>query len=168
MKSCLIMLLMVFPLLANAQEDQAARCASADHQAFDFWIGQWEVTTPDGKPAGKNDIDKIQDDCVLRENWTSASSGFTGTSYNFYNSRKKQWQQLWVDNQGGNLELSGNRKDNQMILRSAEATDDKGESFFHRITWTHNEDGTVRQLWETIKNSGEITIAFDGLYKKAQ
>jgi len=31
---------------------------------------------------------------------------------------------------------------------------------FHRVTWTPNEDGTVRQLWETIT---DITIAFDGL-----
>ena len=29
-----------------------------------------------------------------------------------------------------------------------------------------NDDGTVRQLWETITEDDKITIAFDGLYRK--
>jgi N-acetylneuraminic acid mutarotase len=86
---------------------------------------------------------------------------------NFYNPAKNQWQQLWVDNQGGHLELSGQRKDKQMILSSNKAKDKDGNDYFHRITWTHNDDGSVRQLWETIKDNGDTTVAFDGLYKKS-
>ncbi|MBC2845573.1 hypothetical protein [Winogradskyella flava] len=37
---------------------------------------------------------------------------------------------------------------------------------FHRVTWTPNKDGTVRQLWETITDGTDITIAFDGLYRR--
>ncbi|MDI1320797.1 MAG: hypothetical protein PSW75_11495, partial [bacterium] len=28
------------------------------HQ-FDFWIGEWNVTTPDGKPAGLSKIESV-------------------------------------------------------------------------------------------------------------
>ena len=42
----------------------------------------------------------------------------------------------------------------------------EGKLYFHRVTWTLNNDGTVRQLWETITNKTEVTVAFDGLYKK--
>ncbi len=163
----LFIFIFAFTLQINAQNN-ACNCCTEQHQAFDFWIGSWEVTKPDGSPAGKNIIDKIQDQCILRENWTSATAGYTGTSYNFYNLQTKQWEQLWVDNQGGSLHLKGNRTGNKMILRSDELKNQKGEPFYHRVTWTKNKDGTVRQLWETITNGKNTAVAFDGLYKKNQ
>jgi len=53
-----------------------------------------------------------------------------------------------------------------MIMQTDEAKNQKGQPFIHRVTWTLNTDGSVRQLWETITNGKEIAIAFDGLYKK--
>ncbi len=157
--------LCMFSMTVNAQDDKC-KCCTENHSAFDFWIGTWNVTNPDGSVAGKNIIDKIQDECILRENWISAKGKYTGTSNNFYNAEKKQWEQIWIDNQGGSLHLKGNRVDNQMILQTEEAKNKDGKPFVHRVTWTLNKDGSVRQLWETITNGTEVTIAFDGLYKK--
>ncbi|WP_282044363.1 hypothetical protein [Winogradskyella flava] len=50
-----------------------------------------------------------------------------------------------------------------MILRTDDATNADGKTFFHGVTWTHNEDVTAMQLWETITDGTDITIAFDGL-----
>ena len=150
-----------------AQTDNC-NCCTENHQAFDFWIGNWKVTNPDGTAAGSNSIDKIQDNCILRENWTSAKGNFTGTSNNFYNAKTEQWEQIWIDNQGGSLHLKGNRTGNQMILQTDEAKNKEEQPFFHRVTWILNEDGTVRQYWETITNGKNITVAFDGLYKKVK
>ena len=162
-------IILLFTLIAfssmSAQINNC-KCCTEKHAEFDFWIGTWNVTNPDGTVAGKNVIDKIQDQCILRENWTSAKGKYTGTSSNFYNSKSKQWEQIWIDNQGGNLHLKGNRVGNQMILRSDEETNKEGKSFYHQITWTLNKDGSVRQLWETFTNEKDVTIAFDGLYKK--
>jgi hypothetical protein len=36
----------------------------------------------------------------------------------------------------------------------------------HRITWSANQDGTVRQLWESTGPNGEWTVAFDGKYTR--
>ena len=55
-----------------------------------------------------------------------------------------------------------------MILKTDVAKNQKGESYFHKVTWTLNDDGTVRQYWETITNDNDVTVAFDGLYKKAE
>jgi len=167
MKTLIITTILMATLNLNAQSNPC-NCCTEKHSEFDFWLGSWTVTAPNGQTAGTNTIDKIQDNCVLRENWTSAKAGYTGTSSNFYNSNTDQWEQIWLDNQGGTLHLKGNRKGNQMILQSDELKNDKGEPFFHRITWTQNEDGSVRQYWETITNGKDITVAFDGLYKKSQ
>ena len=167
MKTTIITTLLMATLSLNAQSNPC-NCCTEKHSEFDFWLGSWTVTGPNGKTAGTNTIDKIQDNCILRENWTSAKGNYTGTSSNFYNSNTSQWEQIWLDNQGGSLHLKGNREGNQMILQSDELTNDKGEPYFQRITWTLNEDGTVRQYWETITQGKEPVVAFDGLYKKTQ
>jgi hypothetical protein len=162
-----ICIILFSSLSINAQRS-SCNCCNETHSEFDFWIGSWTVTNPDGIVAGTNIIDKIQDNCVLRENWTSATPGTTGTSHTFYNATKQQWEQIWIDNQGGSLHLKGNRIGNQMILKTDVAKNQNGESFYHRVTWTKNDNGTVRQYWETIKNNKNITVAFDGLYKKTE
>lgn len=165
MKQILILLVIVLCFNSSAQTNNC-KCCTVKHSEFDFWIGTWNVTNPDGSDAGKNVIDKIQDQCILRENWTSAKGKYTGTSNNFYNSKAKQWEQIWIDNQGGSLHLKGNRVGNQMILQTDEEQNNEGKTFYHRITWTSNDDGSVRQLWETFTNGKEVTVAFDGLYVK--
>ena len=166
MKLFLSIFFILFFSFSNYAQDANCKCCNEKHSEFDFWIGTWTVTNTDGKVVGKNVIDKIQDNCILRENWTSAKGKFTGTSNNFYNNVTKHWEQIWIDNQGGSLHLKGNRVGNQMILKTDVATNKDGNPFYHRVTWTLNDDGSVRQYWETITNDKDITVAFDGLYRK--
>jgi len=153
--------------MGTAQEESCA-CCTENHEAFDFWIGTWEVTNPDGTAAGKNTIVKSENNCVMRENWVSAKGGYTGTSTNFYNQNSGQWEQLWIDNTGAHLKLKGNRHGNQMILSSEEFKNKDGVLNRNRITWTLNNDGTVRQLWEILKEEKVISIAFDGHYQRTE
>ena len=156
-----------------------AACESSESAQFDFWLGSWEVTANDN-PAGNNKIEKIQDGCVIRETWVSAKGGFTGTSYNYYDSLEGLWHQLWLDNQGGSLKLSGGMVGSSMVLSSKPTEDAKGIITVNRITWTPNDDGSVRQLWEVVSTTETIneaaesdgsksttTIAFDGMYKQS-
>ena len=167
MKRLLLILSLLTPIITMAQKDNC-KCCDANYQAFDFWLGEWNTFTPDGKLAGTNSIKKIQGDCVLVENWISARAGYTGTSYNFYNINEKQWEQIWVDNQGQSLHLKGNPKGNQMILVSGKMKDQQGNSIYNRIIWTANADGTVRQQWETSNDKQSWKTVFDGLYKRKQ
>ena len=162
----LLLLLTIITFSSVSAQTNNCKCCTENHSEFDFWIGTWIVTNPDGTVAGRNVINKIQDQCIIRENWTSAKGKYTGTSNNFYNSITRQWEQIWIDNQGESLHLKGNRVGNQMILQTDEEQNKEGNPFYHRITWTLNNDGSVRQLWETIINKKDITIAFNGLYKK--
>ncbi len=165
-KSILVIVVCLAFISLYAQDDSSCNCCSDEHKAFDFWIGNWNVTNSNGgSAAGTSKISQEEGDCVIRENWTSASSGYTGTSLNFYNITTKQWEQLWIDNTGASLKLRGNRIGNQMILTSNPFTKD-GKSLTNKITWTKNDDGTVRQLWEILEGDEVINTAFDGLYKR--
>lgn len=157
-----MLLLVCFSSNANAQNN--CKCCDEEYRQFDFWAGNWKTYDPAGKLVGTNMIDLIQDSCILRENWKSAISKYTGTSYNFYDKNSKTWTQTWVDNQGGSLIMKGNFSNNKMILRSEPVINEDGSSVINKITWTDNNDGSVRQLWETKTDNGEWIIAFDGNY----
>ena len=150
---------------ALAQETQKAPpCASAEYRQFDFWLGEWEVTAGD-KTAGTNTIRVVLDSCVVTESWESSNGQFAGKSFNRYDAASGQWEQTWVDNQGGVLKLAGGLVDGKMVLTGNTAV--RSDAVTDRITWTPNPDGTVRQLWEKTKDGGTTwTIAFDGLYRK--
>ena len=166
------LILLIIPIILlsissiYAQENNCP-CCTAEHRAFDFWIGEWEVTKPDGSPAGENTISKIEGDCLLREQWISATPGYTGTSYNFYNRQEKQWQQLWMDNQGAHLSLKGNIEAGSMVMMSEPTTTPNGLKVINRISWTPKPDGSVRQHWQVSQDGGKTwSTAFDGLYRK--
>ena len=141
------------------------QCQAPEYRQFDFWIGEWSVTTPDGKLAGKNSIQPILNGCALYESWEGAS-GYRGDSINFYDRNRQQWHQTWIDFQGNPLYGDGGMVDSSMVL-SGQGRDSQGKPITNRITWTPNEDGSVRQHWETSQDKGETwTTVFDGLYKK--
>ena len=142
-------------------------CQAKEYHQFDFWIGEWQVTSPNGNVAGKNSIKSILNGCALYESWTSAG-GYRGDSINFYDGVKGVWHQTWIDFSGSALYGDGGLVDGNMVLSGA-GKDAQGNDIINRITWTPNEDGSVRQLWETSSDAGESwATAFDGLYRKVK
>ena len=134
-------------------------CSDPAYRQFDFWIGQWQVFKTDGTLAGSNRIEKEYGGCVLHERY-STPKGYQGQSLNTYDTTRKLWHQTWVDNTGLLLLLEGHLVDGRMVLEGASGTTR------HRITWTPNADGSVRQFWESTDAGGQWTGAFDGLYRK--
>jgi hypothetical protein len=81
-------------------------CDSREHRQFDFWLGEWEVTTPDGKPAGRNAITLEMNGCVVHERW-SGVGGMKGESFNMWDRVGQRWHQTWVTDRGNLLQLDG-------------------------------------------------------------
>jgi hypothetical protein len=140
----------------------SATCSSPAHRAFDFWIGQWQVKQSDGKVAGSNRIDREYGGCLLHEHYTTAR-GYSGESLNIYDASRKVWHQSWVDSDGLLLLLEGGIRDGKMVLEGQTVGEDS-KITKHRITWTPNRDGSVRQFWESTDDKGNWVTAFDGLY----
>jgi hypothetical protein len=141
-----------------------APCSSPEHRQFDFWLGEWKVTTPDGKVAGRNRITREYAGCVIHERY-STDKGYNGESLNAYDATRKVWHQTWVDDAGLLLTLEGGWNGKSMILEG-KAPDAKGAPRTQRITWTPNADGSVRQLWESANDDGTWAVVFDGHYVK--
>ena len=148
-------------------EDGPPPCSSDEFRAFDFWLGEWEVSNPEGDVVGENTIRAVLDGCALEENWRGAS-GSVGRSLNLYDARTGKWHQTWVDNSGLLLRLDGGLVDGSMVLEG-ELRERDGRTRLHRITWTPGPDGTVRQHWERSEDDGQTwSTVFDGTYTPAE
>lgn len=140
-------------------------CTTAEHRAFDFWIGEWNVHTADGRLAGTNSIKREIGGCVLHERYET-NLGYSGESFNMYDVSREVWHQTWVDSGGLLLLLEGGMQNGRMVLQG-EVTSTDGSVAKHRISWTPHADGSVRQLWESAHPDGEWTAVFDGRYTRS-
>jgi hypothetical protein len=143
---------------------QPAVCSSPEHQAFDFWLGEWNVHAANGKLAGTNSITKELGGCVLHERYVTGR-GYRGESFNVYDPHRRVWHQTWVDSGGLLLLLEGRIREGKMVLEGQTTGADEKVTK-HRITWTPGPDGSVRQLWESAQPGGAWAVAFDGKYTR--
>ena len=148
---------------ARGQQAQQSPCSGDVYRQFDFWVGTWEVTNPQGDVVGTNEISSILGRCVLLEEWQSAGP-YSGKSLNIYDAANDKWHQTWVDNGGLLLELDGKLVDGSMVMKGVRPGRD-GAEVVHRITWEPLEGGEVRQTWDTSEDEGQTwTTQFNGLY----
>lgn len=154
------------PTLLVAQPGQTRPCEDNPvHRQFDFWIGEWEVTNPQGQMAGSNLIERSENGCLLLENWTSASGG-SGKSMNYYDPEEKAWKQVWVD-AGGNVGYFSGGLEGEAMHLSGKWVNPDGTSYLLRGTWTPLSDGRVRQHFEQSNDEGKTwSTWFDGYYKR--
>ena len=150
---------------AQGAASTAVPCSAPEYRQFDFWLGEWDVTTPDGKPAGRNSVTRPLGACVIQEHWKGVG-GMSGESYNIYDRSTQRWHQTWVSDRGALLLLDGGLVDGNMVLQGAERTV-QGKPTRDRITWTPKGPDEVHQVWEVSNDGGKSwSVQFHGVYKR--
>jgi len=137
-------------------------CATeAPRHQFDFWIGEWEVTTKDGKRAGSSIVESVSGGCALLENWTSGSGG-RGKSLNAWNPSIRQWQQYWIGQDGAPTEFRSSEFDGKSLsFFNRQGSDSLS---FSRMTFTPLDAATVRQHAEKTTDGGKTWSTEYDLY----
>jgi hypothetical protein len=148
----------------RAQNAPPPRCDSAEFRQFDFWVGNWRVTSG-GQEVGANDVTLEESGCLVHEHWTGARGG-TGQSLNFYDRSDARWHQVWISSSGGALFLTGSYHDGRLEYTGDRPGTPGGAVQRNRLTFFRNADGTVRQLWETSSDGVTWQTTFDGLYTR--
>ncbi|MGE3889329.1 MAG: DUF1579 family protein [Vicinamibacterales bacterium] len=145
-------------------------CSAAEHRQFDFWVGDWDVVPngapqkPGQKPA-RNTVTKIQDGCVLLEEWNAVTN--TGQSYNIYDRSRGQWHQTWVDNAGGLHQYWGQLEGDNMVFHgSMPSPSNPAVRLRVRLTFFNLGAGRVRQFSERLNADGTWSVNYDLLYTR--
>jgi hypothetical protein len=151
----------------QAQESAPPPSCEGDsrYNAFDFWLGAWDVTV-NGKKAGENVITKEEGGCLVLEKWTDVNGG-TGQSYNFFNPDTEQWRQVWVSNYMTIDYVGGLTGDGSMELVGHITYFHNSKTLKLLGRWTLLDDGTVQQYFEQFdEETGEMAPVFTGIYHR--
>ena len=153
---------------ATASQALPVPCADApERHHFDFWIGEWDVTTSpksDGSKGGNSVIQSVSGGCALLENWTSIKGG-QGKSLNAYNPRVHEWQQYWIGQDGNVTEFRTSHFDGNSL--SFLTDNGPGPHLIGRLTFTPLDKNLVRQHYESSADSGRTwTTVYDLYYHR--
>jgi hypothetical protein len=138
-------------------------CDRPEQKQFDFWVGDWELTSPGAKSGGvvhhRNTVQRILGGCIVQENFVGSDAPdqlpqLIGISVSVFEPNSGKWKQTWVDNQGGYLDFTGEFKDGQMIL-SREATRPDGSKVMQRMVWKNITANEFDWSWERSKDGGK-------------
>lgn len=164
--SFVLFVFVCLPAAAQAPAPQSRPCKeSPEYRGLDFWVGEWEVETAQGRPAGDSKIELILDGCIVLENWTGRN-GYAGKSFNLFHRDSSKWEQIWVDNQGEMTRFEGEAKDGDIYYR-AEVVGSDGKVTLRRMTFFQKGSDRVRQLGESSTDGGATwTVDYDLLYKR--
>jgi tetratricopeptide (TPR) repeat protein len=150
----------------QAKKNQKPCASAAENRQFDFWLGDWDVSTTSGAvPAGTSKIELILGDCVVQENWKSLNSPYSGKSYNIYDSALKRWEQYWVDNAGGNIFFHGELKDGVMDYYTDDLPQRSGPALRRHLQFFKLSEDKVRQFSQGSTDGGKTwSVEYDFTY----
>ena len=141
--------------------------AGEKHHAFDFWIGEWDVSQS-GQAAGSNNIQAILGHCAIFEQWESSTGG-KGKSFNYYDPGRDHWRQIWISDSGSFIEFTGEARDGGIFYTAETINPADGAITHHKFEFTQNEDGSVRQFWATSSDAKKTwSTIWDGHYARRQ
>ncbi|WP_379550672.1 hypothetical protein [Qipengyuania sp. DGS5-3] len=143
------------------------RCDTEEYAAFDFWVGEWDVYSTGGEnQVSESRIERLYNGCAIRENW-KPRSGATGGSLSGYDPATGRWHQTWIGSAPGIVRFDGGPADGKMVLTGFwRGVGGPGVDGLIRMTYTPNEDGSVRQHGEISTDHGlNWANAFDFTYR---
>jgi tetratricopeptide (TPR) repeat protein len=154
-----------FPaLVAEAERRAKPGLHDPKYREFDFWVGEWDVTSQ-GQHVATSRIERLVDGCLILENYAQID-GFSGKSMNFYDATLSKWRQVWADSSGSMSEYAGEVRDNAMHYRGAWHKGD-GSEILSRMTFFNLGPTQVRQLGEQSTDGGATwQVAYDLLYTR--
>jgi len=153
---------------ASVQPTAPSTCGTAEFHQFDFWLGDWDVTsTANGVPRGSSHISREMGGCVIWENWTSLGSGYFGKSYNTFNLNLKRWEQYWVDNGAGVIFFYGSLKGGVMDYWTDDVPQPDGRKLRRHLQFFNLSPEKVRQFSQGSTDGGKSwKVEYDLTYTR--
>lgn len=147
-----------------------AGCAGAEARAFDFWLGEWDVS-PTGSTSGvivaESSITPHDQGCVILEHWRPFG-GAHGHSINVYDPTDLKWHQTWADANGQRTEFSGVVDADGVLRFDVLGTPQQGRPpGRRRMNFQRIDANTVRQWGDLApEGGGDLVVEWDFTYRR--
>ncbi|MEM6536444.1 MAG: hypothetical protein AAF668_01805 [Pseudomonadota bacterium] len=150
------------------------------YDEFDFWLGEWHVYVADtGELRGFDIISRDLEGCAIRQVWRSMDDAYapkgapwrySGTSLTGV-SPEGVWRQIFIDNVGTNLVLTGGLQDDGTRKLTSEyfnmpRADGSTSRLRYVWLWRPNDDGTIRNWGFVEPEEGEAQQYFELIYRR--
>ncbi len=147
-------------------------CTDTDHQAFAFWVGDWDVS-PTGTETvvARSVISAAAGGCAIEENYHQTigpggvAADYRGASFSTFDSGGGGvWRQFYVDSGGAVTAFEGKVVDGAMVLDAPGAR----PGVTQRMTIAPQADGSVRQWGQVSRDGGETwqSGGYDFTYRR--
>jgi hypothetical protein len=143
-----------------------SRDPAFDGSELDFWVGQWDVSWDGG--GGTNRLEWILGGHVLHERFEGADLGGSGAlhgeSWSVFDADRSRWRQTWVDDQGGYLDLVGDRVDGSFaFVRTAP---ERGPRARQRMVFRDVTPDSLRWTWEASDDGATWSLRWQIDYRR--
>lgn len=159
-----------FAAVVEKAKRNAEPCAyQPESRQFDFWIGDWNVTSNlnAGAQAGRSHVERILGQCVIFENWTGRIG--SGKSFNAWNADLGCWQQNWMDDSGTVTNYTNGHLVDGAMQFTAEDKNAAGNWQKRRLTFFPLGPDEVRQLGEHSDDGGKSWVTdYDLDYRRVK
>lgn len=160
-----------FKPIADYVREQTQPCAvRPQFRQMDFWVGEWDVMSPQGQKVGESVVRLDAGECIVSESTTvtppilSGQVAYTVRSMSMYVPRRNKWQFRSFDSLGQLIEMSGEFADGVMRFTGENVYQD-GRRNLDRVTFSQPVPGQVRQLWEQSSDGGaNWRVLLDGTF----
>ena len=120
---------------------------------FDFWLGTWRGTWPDGGSAVNTITKEYGGNVVVERFVAEAPETLNGLSVSVLDSRDACWKQTWVDDNGSYLDFRGGFDGDAMVL--SRQLLDGAAVVTQRMVWHDIEDDRFLWAWQRSRADGE-------------
>lgn len=144
-------------------------CSSAEHRAFDFWVGRWDVYRTDTNALVAHSlVERMYDGCAIRESWMPHGRA-GGGSLSAWDPAARLWRQTWVDSANTHASFEGAVESGAMVLAGRWlGYNGPGTEVRARMTYARRGEGAVSQRVEVSTDAGRTwTLGADFLYRPA-
>ena len=128
-----------------------------DVNTFDFWVGNWEATWTDKNDnisKAENQIDRILDGKVIREQFLDVTNGYEGRSFSIYNTATNEWNQAYVDNNGIYFHFTGGIENGDPVFKTEPLKKD-GKTIMFKMVFSDITENSFVWKWMGTRNNGK-------------
>ena len=128
------------------------------------WVNGMSIKPGGDAKVADSRIERKHNGCAEIESWMPLR-GAGGTSLNHWDTNAGVWRQKWVGSSPGAVEFTGGVTEGKMVLTGIWPSPGAPLTLV-RMSYTANEDGSVRQFGESSTDHGvSWQSAFDFTYR---